>query len=159
MRYLEPSTDIRSTFQYQNLGYLVAGMVAERISGQSWTAFTRARLTDKLHMTVTFTAEDFAAAADAAVPYAMDGDTRLRAKLWPISTTPSGGINTSIADFAHWLRLHLDKGEFAGQRLLSPSLMHFTDAALRTCHGFRIRRDPATCVQLTGVHNYRGSAW
>ena len=123
MRYLEPSTDIRSTFQYQNLGYLVAGMVAERISGQSWTAFTRARLTDKLHMTVTFTAEDLAAAADAAVPYAMDGDTRLRAKLWPISTTPAGGINTSIADFANWLRLHLDKGEFAGQRLLSPSLI------------------------------------
>jgi CubicO group peptidase (beta-lactamase class C family) len=65
-------------------------------------------------MTVTFTAKDFAAAADAAVPYAIDGDTRLRAKLWPISTTPSGGINTSIADFANWLRLHLDKGEFAG---------------------------------------------
>ena len=32
-----------------------AGMVAERISGQSWTEFTRARLTDRLHMTVTFT--------------------------------------------------------------------------------------------------------
>jgi beta-lactamase family protein len=43
---LEPSDDIRSTFQYSNLGYLVAGMVAERISGQSWTEFTRARLTD-----------------------------------------------------------------------------------------------------------------
>jgi CubicO group peptidase (beta-lactamase class C family) len=123
MRYLEPSKDIRSTFQYQNLGYLVAGMVAERISGQHWTEFTRARLTDKLHMTVTFTAAELAAADDAAVPYAMDGDTRLRAKLWPISTTASGGINTSIAGFANWLRLHLDKGEFEGQRLLSLGLI------------------------------------
>ena len=123
MRYLEPSDDIRSTFQYQNLGYLVAGMVAERVSGQSWTEFTRARLTDKLHMTVTFTVEDLAAAADAAVPYAMDGDTRLRAKLWPIRATAAGGINTSIASFANWLRLHLDKGEFEGQRLLSPGLI------------------------------------
>jgi CubicO group peptidase (beta-lactamase class C family) len=123
MRYLEPSDDIRSIFQYQNLGYFVAGMVAERISGQSWTEFTRVRLTDKLHMTVTFTAQDLAAAADAAAPYAMDGDARLRAKLWPISTTASGGINTSIADFANWLRLHLDKGEFEGQRLLSAGLI------------------------------------
>ena len=123
MRYLEPSDDIRSTFQYQNLGYLVAGMVAERISGQHWTEFTRARLTDKLHMTVTFTAEELAAADDAAVPYAMDGDTRLRAKLWPIRMTAAGGINTSIAGFANWLRLHLDKGEFEGQRLLSPALI------------------------------------
>jgi ATP-dependent Clp protease adapter protein ClpS len=52
-RYLEPSDDIRSTFQYQNLGYLVAGMVAERVSGQSWAEFTRARLTDELRMKVT----------------------------------------------------------------------------------------------------------
>jgi CubicO group peptidase (beta-lactamase class C family) len=54
MRYLEPSDDIRSTFQYFNLGYLVASIVTERVSGQSWTEFTRARLTDKLHMNVTF---------------------------------------------------------------------------------------------------------
>jgi CubicO group peptidase (beta-lactamase class C family) len=123
MRYLEPSEDIRSVFQYCNLGYLVASMVAERVSGQSWTEFTRARLTDKLHMNVTSTVEDLAAAADAAVPYAMDGDTRLRAKLWPIRATAAGGINTSIASFTNWLRLHLDKGEFEGQRLLSPTLI------------------------------------
>jgi CubicO group peptidase (beta-lactamase class C family) len=58
MRYLESSDDIRSTFQYLNLGYLVASMVTERVSGQSWTEFTRVRLTDKLHMNVTFTVED-----------------------------------------------------------------------------------------------------
>jgi CubicO group peptidase (beta-lactamase class C family) len=123
MRWLEPSDDIRSSFQYQNLGYLAAGMVAERVSGRSWAEFTRARLTDQLHMTVTFTMEDLAATADAAVPYTMDGETRLRTRLWPIRTTPSGGINTSIADFASWLRLHLDEGQFEGRRLLSPALI------------------------------------
>jgi CubicO group peptidase (beta-lactamase class C family) len=123
MRYLEPSDDIRSTFQYLNLGYLVASMVAERASGQSWTEFTRARLTDKLRMNVTFTVEDLAAAADAAVPYSMDGDARVRAKRWPIRVQAAGSINTSIASFANWLRLHLDKGEFEGQRLLSPALI------------------------------------
>jgi CubicO group peptidase (beta-lactamase class C family) len=123
MRHLEPSDDIRSTFQYCNLGYFVASMVAERVSGQSWTEFTRVRLTDKLHMNVTFTVEELAAAADAAVPYTMDGDTRLRSKQWPIRVTAAGGINTSIASFANWLRVHLDKGEFEGQRLLSPALI------------------------------------
>jgi CubicO group peptidase (beta-lactamase class C family) len=109
MRYLEPSDDIRSTFQYSNLGYLVASMVAERVSGQGWAEFTRA-LTDKLHMDVTFTVEELAAAADAAVPYAMEGDTRLRSKLWPVSVTAAGGISTSIASLANWLRFHLGKG-------------------------------------------------
>jgi len=123
MRYLEPSEDIRSVFQYCNLGYLVASMVAERVSGQSWIEFIRSRLTGKLRMDVTFTVEDLATAADAAVPYAMEGDTRLRSKLWPVSATAAGGMNTSIASFANWLRLHLGKGEFEGQRLLSPSLI------------------------------------
>jgi CubicO group peptidase (beta-lactamase class C family) len=68
MRYLEPSDDIRSSYHYSNLGYVVASIVAERVSGHSWSEFTRARLTDKLHMTVTFTVEDLAAALDAAVP-------------------------------------------------------------------------------------------
>jgi CubicO group peptidase (beta-lactamase class C family) len=121
MRHLEPSDDIRSTFQYSSLGYLVAGMVAERVSGQSWPEFTRA-LTDKLHMEVTFTAEELAAAADAAVPYVTEGDTRLRSK-WPVSVTAAGCMNTSIASFVNWLRFHLGKGEFEGQRLLSPGLI------------------------------------
>src|SRR6516165_7079426 len=53
----------------------------------------------------------------------MDGDIRLRAKRWPIRVIAAGGINTSIASFVNWLRLHLDKGEFEGQRLLSPALI------------------------------------
>src|SRR5215470_15797010 len=36
MRYLEPSDDIRGSHQYLNLGYLVASMVTERVSGLSW---------------------------------------------------------------------------------------------------------------------------
>src|SRR2546423_12492828 len=39
MRYLEPSDDIRATFHYLNLGYFVASMVAERVSGASWNEF------------------------------------------------------------------------------------------------------------------------
>lgn len=81
MRYLEPSDDIRTTYQYLNLGYLVASIVTERVSGQSWTEFTRARLTDKLRLNVTFTVEDLAAAADASMPYRMDGDTPARETL------------------------------------------------------------------------------
>jgi CubicO group peptidase (beta-lactamase class C family) len=121
MRYLEPIDDIRSTYQYSSLGYLVAGMVAEHVSGQSWAEFTRA-LADKLHMEVTFTVEELAATADAAVPYVTEGDTRLRSK-WPVSVTAAGCISTSIASFVNWLRFHLGKGEFEGQRLLSPGLI------------------------------------
>jgi CubicO group peptidase (beta-lactamase class C family) len=122
LRYLEPSDDIRSSFQYCNLGYLVASMVAERVSGQGWAEFTRT-LTDKLRMALTFTVAELAATADAAVPYAMEGDTSLRTKLWPVSVTAAGGLSTSIASFANWLLFHLGRGEFDGQLLLSPGLI------------------------------------
>jgi CubicO group peptidase (beta-lactamase class C family) len=65
MRYLELRDDTRSTFQYSNIGHLVASIAVERVSGRRWAEFTRA-LTDKLHVEVTFTVEELAAAADAA---------------------------------------------------------------------------------------------
>jgi CubicO group peptidase (beta-lactamase class C family) len=123
LRHLEPSEDMRTVFQYQNLGYLAAGTVAERITGQRWQDFARVRLTDPLAMDASFTTEDLASAADAAVPYAMDGDTRLRARLWPIGAAAAGGINTSIRSIANWLRFLLDAGEFEGRRLLSAALL------------------------------------
>ena len=48
MRHLELSRDVRSAFQYNNLCYNVAGLLIERLSGQSYEAFIRARLTDRL---------------------------------------------------------------------------------------------------------------
>src|SRR5215472_14074662 len=54
MRHLELSRDVRADFQYNNLCYNVAGLLIERLSGQSYEAFIRTRLTDRLDMTVGF---------------------------------------------------------------------------------------------------------
>jgi CubicO group peptidase (beta-lactamase class C family) len=94
MRHLELSRDIRAAWQYNNLCYNVAGLLIERLSGQSYQAFIRARLTDKLGMTVSFTLEDLEASADAAKAYMMHEDTRLPAMRLPIRTMAGGAINT-----------------------------------------------------------------
>lgn len=118
MQHLEPSRDIRAAWQYSNLGYNVAGLLIERVSGLSYETFTRTRLTDRLGMTVSFHLEDLETATDAAVPYMIHEDTRRRAIRLPIRTTAGGAINTSIGDLANWMRLHLRKGEFGTERLL-----------------------------------------
>ncbi|HVQ66436.1 MAG TPA: serine hydrolase, partial [Bradyrhizobium sp.] len=123
MRHLELSRDIRAAWQYNNLCYNVAGLLIERLSGQSYQAFIRARLTDRLGMTVSFTLDDLEAAPDAAKPYMMHEDTRLPAMRLPIRTMAGGAINTSVADLASWMRLHLGKGEFDGERLLPAALI------------------------------------
>jgi CubicO group peptidase (beta-lactamase class C family) len=123
MRHLELSRDIRSAWQYNNLCYNVAGLLIERLSGQSYDAFVRTRLTDRLGMTVGFNLDDLEASVEAARPYMMHEDTRLPAMRLPIRTTAAGAINTSVADLANWMRLHLGKGEFEGQRLLPAAMI------------------------------------
>jgi CubicO group peptidase (beta-lactamase class C family) len=146
MRYLEPHHDIRAGFLYQNLGYMVAGIVAERITGQSWEDFTRDRLLTPLGMTrVGFSVEELEAAEDGARPYEMIEDHRRRASLWPIRTTPAGGINASIAGMANYLRFHLAGGRFAGAQLLSP-------ATLRAMQEPRVHVGPPEFEEFGDVH-------
>jgi CubicO group peptidase (beta-lactamase class C family) len=125
LRHLELSRDIRESFQYSNLGYMVAGMVAERITGLSWEDFTRARIMVPLGMTrVGFSSEDLERAEDSAWPYIMADDesgvpARRRALLWPIRDTPAGGINAAITDMANYLRFYLADGRYDSAQLLS----------------------------------------
>jgi CubicO group peptidase (beta-lactamase class C family) len=128
MRYIEPSRDIRTAYQYSNLAYNVASIVAERVSGQSWEDFTRTRLTERLTMPVTFSAEDLETATDAAVPYMVHRDQRSRTKYWPIRATAAGAINTSVAAIANWMRFLLAEGEFEGERLLAKTLVRAMQA-------------------------------
>ena len=65
LRHLEPARDIRTEFQYNNLAYNVAGLVIERVSGQSFEQFIRTRLTDRLQMPVRFSPEEYASATSA----------------------------------------------------------------------------------------------
>src|SRR5262249_38135695 len=123
MRHLEPSRDLRSVFQYSNLGFNAAGLVTERVSGLRYEDFTRTRLAERIGIEMSFGVAELAAKADAAVPYNMERDTRHRAQRWAIHTTAAGGINASIAGIARWAQFLLDGGTANGERLLSASLI------------------------------------
>ncbi|MGJ7569709.1 serine hydrolase [Variovorax sp. RB2P76] len=120
LRHLAPSRELRDTFQYSNLGYMVAGMVTERLSGQRWEDFTTERLLKPLGFKdFGFTIEALEAAENAARPHAMVGDECTPSPLWPIRTTAGGGINVSVADIAKWACFLLDEGKVNGVPLLS----------------------------------------
>jgi CubicO group peptidase (beta-lactamase class C family) len=163
LRHLEPSRDIRASFQYSNLGYMVAGMVAERITGLSWEDFTRARIMTPLGMThVGFSSEDLERTEDSARPYVMADDepgvfVRRRAPLWPIRDTPAGGINAAISDMTSYLRFYLANGRYDGAQLLSP-------ATLRAMQTPRVHVGRSEFEEIgdyhygfgLGCHHYRG---
>jgi CubicO group peptidase (beta-lactamase class C family) len=164
LRHIEPSKDIRSEFQYCNLGYVVAGMVAERISGQSWEDFTRDRIMKPLGMIHTgFSHEDLERAPDSARPYVLEDldqpgtFVRRRASLWPIKDTPAGGINAAASDMARYMRLYLADGCVERTRLVS-------QASLRELQTPRVHTGKSEFSEIgenhyglgLASHHYRG---
>ncbi|CAM2195904.1 beta-lactamase class C [Paraburkholderia kururiensis] len=145
MRYLEPNLDIRSAHQYSNLGYNVLGLLIERAGGQSYESFVRTRLTDRLGMTVGFTLDDLDASAETARPYRVHEDVRLPAMRVPFRIVAAGAISTSVANLANWMRLHLDKGEFNGERVLPASLVN-------TLHAPRVYCPDSTSAEFGEAH-------
>ncbi len=123
MRYLEPCHELRAAYEYNNLCYAVLGLLIERVSGQSYEAFIRGRLTDRLGITIGFSLDDLEASADAARPYMMQEDTPLPVPRYPFRAVAAGAITTSVAGLANWMRLHLGKGEFDGERLVPAALI------------------------------------
>lgn len=122
MRHLELSRDIRTDWQYSNLGYNALGLLIERVSGESYQSFIRTRFADRLGMTVSFSLDELEATDGAARYYMIDVDTRLPGLRLPIRTMAAGAINSSAADLAKWMRLLLGNGEVDGKRLLPAAL-------------------------------------
>jgi CubicO group peptidase (beta-lactamase class C family) len=119
---LAPSREFRSAYQYQNLMYMVAGMLAGRVAGMSWEDFTRQRLLRPLGMAQSsFSIDELRQSSDFAEPYTIrDGDL-CRLPMYPIRTAPAGAINASIDDMSRYLRFHLDLGVSDGRQLLAES--------------------------------------
>lgn len=124
LRHLEPNHDVRDTYQYQNLAYLVAGHIAERISGMPWDAFLSERLLGPMgFQNFSLSIEALAATPDHAHPHIEDAGETLRASLTPIRALPAGGLNASVSDLARWMRCLLDNGTINGKQLLAADIV------------------------------------
>ena len=118
---LEPTARLGERFQYQNLMYLVAGLLIERVSGESWEAFTHRRIMQPLAMNRSnFSVLDMARDADYAQPYAEGDWTELR-NVDVIG--PAGGINSTTADLLRYVEFLLGDGRVGEQRLVPKRLL------------------------------------
>ncbi|WIV98076.1 serine hydrolase [Kinneretia aquatilis] len=133
LQYLEPSKDLRAAFQYNNLLFMVAGHLTERVSGQSWESHVTQRLLQPLGMRRSnFSVEQTREDADFSQPYrlAKNGEPQQVAFRALDAMNPAGGLITSANEMAAWLRLHLNKGRFEGRQVLSAASIN----ALQQAH-------------------------
>jgi CubicO group peptidase (beta-lactamase class C family) len=122
LRYVQPTASFRSTWQYQNVVYALAGLIVERASGMPWDAFIRSRIFTPLGMTESEAlVSAIAGKPDVAAPHA---DVRDTVRVVPMRSTdlvaPAGSVWSSVSDMSRWMRFMLDSGRVGNRRLIRP---------------------------------------
>lgn len=121
IRYLEPSKSFRSTFQYNNLMFMTAGLLAGQIAGTSWEQLVRHRLFEPLGMLRSgFSINDSQKSDDFALTYSSAKNKIARIPFRNIDEVgPAGSINSSVEEMIRYVQLHIDKGRYGEAQLLS----------------------------------------
>ena len=121
LRHLPLNHDLRTDFQYNNLMFLTAGHLAERIAGGTWEQLVQKRILQPLGMARTdFDVGVMQMDANHAVPYRKDGGKVAAIPFRDIRAIgPAGSINSSVREMANWAALQLQNGSFGGARLLA----------------------------------------
>jgi len=121
LRHLEPTKSFRTTFQYQNLMYMTAGVLIEKISGTTWEDFTKKEIFQPLGMKRSnLSVEVLQKQENYALPYQVKEEAIKKMEFRNIDAIgPAGSINSTVNDMLKWIQLHLDLGKFERKELVS----------------------------------------
>ncbi len=127
LRYFKPAMPFRSAYAYDNILYIVAGIVLQRVSGLSWDQFVASRIFAPLGMADAITNTTLMTGPNHAARHARLGPPTRglgRMEVVPPSESavigPAGGICVSVSGIVPWLQVQLGKGALpTGMRLWS----------------------------------------
>jgi CubicO group peptidase (beta-lactamase class C family) len=160
LAYLEPSESFRNKFQYNNLMFMTAGYLAERVGGKPWEEAVRARIFQPLGMTgCNFSVKDSQAAPDFAKPYDDRDDKIVEIPFRDITNAgPAGSINSGVSDMARWLVVQTHKGKIDGRQILSAAVLADIHTPHMTMGVPQERKEIAAAGYALGwmVDDYRG---
>lgn len=119
MKWVKPSYSFRSSFIYQNIFYLVAGKVIEKISGKPWDIFLKENVFDKLGMNHTKALYKYVDDDNRALPhYIIDGKVTVIEKDTADVIGPAGSVSSCADDIALWMKCMIDSSKYNGGRLV-----------------------------------------
>ncbi len=123
IRFLEPSTELRASWQYNNFMYMAQGVIAEKLTGSRWEDLVRAKIFAPLNMTTAnFSIDTMTRSADYALGYYEDKDTIKKLDFMPLDAMgPAGSINASVKEMANWVTTWINGGKFNGKEVIPAS--------------------------------------
>lgn len=125
-QHVEGSVDRRVTdreaFFYYNSGYTILGKVVEAVSGLEFAEYVRTHVLDPLGMErSTFSEAEFREEDDRMpVEFEYEGHSFRSAFPFEPLIHPPGGLLSSAAEMADYLRMYLCEGTVDGRTVLSP---------------------------------------
>lgn len=133
LRYLEPSRELRTAFQYNNLMYITLGYLVDKAAGVPWDACVREKIFKPLAMTQSgCTIPEYTAAGEHAFSYRFEEKKQVAQPL-PQPTEKlmygaraSGSVNTTAADMCRWITAHLQAGEVDGNQVFPANVVRET---------------------------------
>lgn len=119
VRFLPRFSSFRTRYGYQNLMFIAAGKVVEKVTGKSWCDFVTERILTPLGMTRTVCSirnlPD-----NAAWPHNESGGKLRRLNRGNVDGAYSAAaLNSSVNDLSKWVRTQLGKGKFEGKQIFS----------------------------------------
>jgi CubicO group peptidase (beta-lactamase class C family) len=119
VRHLKPVSSFRTQFGYQNLMFIAAGKVIEKVSGKPWCGFITERILTPLGMSRT-TCSIKTLPDNSAFPHNESGGTlRVLHRGNVDGAYSAAALNSSVNDLSKWIRTQLGKGKFEGKQLFS----------------------------------------
>jgi CubicO group peptidase (beta-lactamase class C family) len=121
---LKPSAGGK-VFEYSNTGYILAGIVMERITGKSWKELVNEMVLNPCGMNSTRSSVQGLDVNSFAQPHALDSITftQLSYTKTDITMHAAGGHISTAADLARWLILHLNQGRIDGKQILPKEII------------------------------------
>ncbi len=124
IQYQEPSYGLREKWQYNNFMFMLQGMVAEKITGNSWEKNVQEKIFLPLGMRRSnFSVKTLEKDADASLGYGLKKDTIIqKLDYYNIDGMgPAGSINSSVLEMSKWVRVWIHGGKFNGNVVLPES--------------------------------------
>ena len=126
-RYLKPGYGFRSNFGYSNIMYLTAGLIIEKVTGQTWSDYIKSNFLIPLQMnsTVTTINDLDRKKLNVAEPhtYIKDKNIRINYLNWD-NIAPAGALLSSANDMAKWMQLQLNNGKLGDQQIISEKTLN-----------------------------------
>lgn len=124
LAYMEPSAGVRDKWQYNNFMFMLQGLIAEKLTGQTWEQNIRSKILTPLNMTRTnFSVLDMAKNSDASLGYYVKNDSIIKKiNYYNIDAMgPAGSINSSVNEMSNWVITWINGGKFNGKEVIPSS--------------------------------------